>query len=255
MIIKRWILFCVIFFFSGCSTFNPATNRNEVILIPTSQEVSMGQQAHKELSLKNKIITGTEEAKRLDRIGQTVVRHSDRQDYVYHFNLVESNDFNAFTIPGGYIYFYTGLFRALTSDDQIAAVLAHEIGHCSAKHTVKRFQATLGYSWIGQILGEVLSTKAPGIAPVINMGANSIAQLAMSAYSRHDEYEADRLGIKYLYLAGFQLDAMIKAFDILQENSKGDYVPLILRTHPYIKDRIEAIKKEIEEIKQKHSLL
>lgn len=237
---------------AGCTTYNPATNHNEFIFISTAQEVAMGKKAHQQLCSQYKMITGTPEAARLERIGQTVARVSDRQDFVYHFNLVESKELNAFTLPGGYIYFFTGLDSQLHTDDQIAAVLAHEIGHCAARHVVKRFQAALGYNWIGGLVDEVLSLRFPSIEPVAVMSANTIAQLAMGSYSRHDEYEADRLGIKYLYLSGYDLNAMIQVFDILQRNTKRDHVPLILRTHPFLKDRIEAVKKEMVLVKQKY---
>lgn len=244
-------LLCILLL-AGCMTYNSATDRNEFIFISTSQEVAMGKQAHQQLSKQYKMVTGTPDAVRLDHIGQTVARVSDRQDFVYHFNLVESKELNAFTLPGGYVYFFTGLYQQLHTDDQIAAVLAHEIGHCGAKHVVKRFQAALGYNWIGGMVDQVLSLQFPSIEPLAARGANAIAELAMKSYSRHDEYEADRLGIKYLYLSGYDLNAMIQVFDILQRNTKGDHVPLILRTHPFFKNRIEAVKREMMLVKQKY---
>lgn len=231
-------------FLSGCTTYNTATRRNEFIFISTPQEMSMGLEAHRELASKYKIITGTEEALRLERIGQQIARVSDRRDMPYYFYLIENDEINAFTIPGGRVYFYTGLFRKLT-DAQVAAVLAHELAHGSAKHTVKKFQAALGYNMASSVIGRILETKAPGTASIASMGANAIAQLAMSAYGRQDEYEADRLGIKYLYLAGIDLNAMIETFYVLEKNTKKEYTPLILRSHPFIKDRIEAVKAEI----------
>lgn len=248
---QKYILLGMIVFLGGCTTFNPATERNELIFISTPEEVAMGVQADQELSSKNKVISGTEEAERLERIGQKVAHVSDRQDFAYHFKLVESEDLNAFTVPGGFIYFYTGLFRKLKTDDQVAAVLAHEIGHCAAKHTVKRFQAALGYNLVSSMMGQVMTAKAPGAASIMSMGANAVAQLAMSAYSRQDESQADHLGIKYLRLSGYNLNAMIEMFEILEQNTHADSTPLILRTHPLTKDRLEAVRKEIEAIEKK----
>ncbi len=235
---------------SGCATYNAATGRNEVIWISTSSEVSMGRDVHREISSKYKVIEEGQEFDRLNRIGQRVARVSDRQDFQYHFYLVESDEINAFTVPGGNVYFFTGLFRKMPSDDTIAAVLAHEVGHSAAKHTVKKFQAAMGYNVVRDLVMNVLAVKAPQAKTIAQLGADGVMGLSMSAYGRHDEYEADKLGIKYLYLAGYDLNAMIKTFEILQENSKGDHTPLILRTHPFIKDRMEAAKKEIESVKQ-----
>lgn len=240
-------LVSVVCFLSSCTTYNSATRRNEFIFISTPQEISMGLEAHRELASKYKIVTATEEAIRLERIGQRIARVSDRRDMPYYFYLIESDEINAFTIPGGRIYFYTGLFRKLT-DAQVAAVLAHELAHGSAKHTVKKFQAALGYNMVSSVVGRILETRAPGTASIASLGANTIAQLAMSAYGRQDEYEADRLGIKYLYLAGIDLNAMIETFYVLEKNTRKEYTPLILRSHPFIKDRIEAVKAEINQV-------
>lgn len=235
----------------GCVTYNAATGRNEMIFVSTSTEVNMGNQLDRELSSKNKILKDTPAAKRLERIGQRVARISDRQDYAYHFHLVESKDVNAFTTPGGHIYFYTGLFDKLTTDDQIAAVIAHEIGHCSAKHTIKKFQAAMGYGVVRNVALQVLSMKVPGATNIASLGSDGIMQLAMTSYGRQDEYEADRLGIKYLYLSGYDLNAMIQVFHVLEASDKSK-VPLILRTHPFVKDRIAALGKAIEDVKSKY---
>lgn len=242
----------LLLFLSGCATYNTATERNEVILISTSSEVAMGRSIHGQIGLRNKIITNTDETRRLERIGQRVARVSDRQDYAYHFYLIDSDEINAFTVPGGDIYFYAGLLRRLSSDDQVASVLAHEVGHCAAKHTVKKFQAALGYNVARNVVVNILALKAPGVQSVAGLGADAVMNLANSAYSRRDEYEADRLGIKYLYLAGFDLNGMIQAFDVLQEATKGDHSPLILRSHPFLKDRIIAVRKEIEAVQKKY---
>lgn len=232
----------------GCATYNTATGRNELIFVSTSSEVSMGTQINKEICSKNRIINNTPAAKRLERIGQRLARVSDRQDIAYHFHLVDSAEINAFTVPGGHIYCYTGLFDKLTRDDQIAAVLAHEIGHCAAKHTIKKFQAALGYDVVKNVVLDILSIKVPGIGSVAGLGSDGIMQLAMSGYGRQDEYEADRLGIKYLYLSGFDLNGMIEVFHVLEPSDKSK-VPLVFRTHPFVKDRIVAVKKDIKDVK------
>ncbi len=238
---------------SGCATYNTATGRNEVIFISTSQEVAMGRDINKQIAGSNKIVSEGVEFDRLNNIGQRIARVSDRLDFQYHFYLIDKDEMNAFTVPGGYVYFYTGLFRKLPSDDAIAAVVAHEVGHCAAKHTVKKFQGQMGYDVVRNVALRVLAWKVPmpGVQNIAALGADSLVGIAMTAYSRHDEYEADKLGIKYLYLAGFDLNGMIKTFEVLKEADKGGKMPLFLRTHPLAQDRIEAAKKEIATIKEK----
>ena len=232
---------------SGCAslgTYNPATGRTEFIFISTPEEVSLGRDIHQQLTRQFKASNQTAKAERVRRIGRQLAQVSDRQDYQYRFFLMEKDDVNAFTTPGGHIYLFSGLMDKLATDDQIASVLAHEIGHCAARHTVKKFQAALGYDLIGSIiLGQVGGESAKEIA---SMSSNTVMNLVFSAYGRQDEYEADRLGIKYLRLAGYDPKASIATLEILQKESEGAEAPLVLRSHPYLSDRIEAVKKEVQ---------
>jgi len=232
---------------SGCAslgTYNPATGRKEFIFISTPEEISLGKDVHKRLMQQYEISNQTDKAERVSRIGQRLAQVSDRQDYEYQFFLVEKDEMNAFTTPGGRIYLFLGLVDKLTTDDQIASVIAHEIGHCAARHTVKKFQAALGYNLVGSIvLAQVGGEKAQRVT---SMSSNVIMNLVFSAYGRQDEYEADRLGVKYLRLAGYDPKASIAALEILQEESKGVGAPLVLRSHPHLPDRIKAVKREIQ---------
>lgn len=237
--------YCLLFTtLTGCATYNTATGRREFIFISTDTEVGMGQSFNGQLGQQYPIVQDGAKAERVKRIGAQLARVSDRQDYQYHFALVGKDDLNAFTVPGGYIYIFEGLYDRLSSDDEIAAVLSHEIGHCAARHTVKKFQAALGYDFVANIVLSKLSSEAA--RQLASVGGGLVVNIAMSAYGRQDEYEADRLGIKYMRLAGYDLDAMIRTFEILKANSKGAEPPSILRTHPHLDDRINAIKKEIQ---------
>ncbi|MBL8012404.1 MAG: M48 family metalloprotease [Candidatus Omnitrophica bacterium] len=229
---------------SGCTTLNAATGRREFIFISTDTELSMGQSFNTQLRQQYPVSQDKAKIGRLQKVGHRIAQVSDRQDFEYHFTLVAQDDLNAFTVPGGYIYFYEGLFDKLSSDDEIAAVLAHEVGHSAAKHTVKKFQAALGYDFVAKlVLSRIGSDVARQLASV---GGGFIANVAMSAYGRQDEFEADQLGIKYMRLAGYKLDAMIRTFEILKANSKGPEPPSFLRTHPHLDDRIKAVENEIQ---------
>ncbi|OGX05955.1 MAG: hypothetical protein A2Z88_02670 [Omnitrophica WOR_2 bacterium GWA2_47_8] len=240
-------------FLSGCAslgTYNPATERRELIFISTPSEVSMGKDIHSQLQREYEISYDLVKTGRLKNIGQRLAQVSDRQDFKYNFYLINKDEMNAFTTPGGNIYFFSGLLDKLTSDDEVASVLAHEIGHCAARHTVKKFQAALGYDLIGSILLSQVSPENQ-MRNVLLRSSNTVMSLIFSAYGRQDEFESDHLGLKYMHLAGFNLDGMIKAFEVLEQNSKGDgRIPLILRTHPYIKDRIIKVKDEITRYKK-----
>lgn len=233
----------LLFFVVGCATtYNPATGRRELIFISTKSEVSMGQDIHKQLLSQYKLSDNLAQTSRLKRVGERLSRVSDRQDYEYHFYLIDKDEMNAFTTPGGNIYVFSGLLDKLKTDDEVAAVVGHEIGHCAARHTVKKFQAALGYNLVGAIALSQVGAEARQVA---SMGANTLMQLVFSAYGRQDEFQADKLGIKYMHLAGYDLNGMIKTFEILKAESKGPEVPLLLRSHPYLDDRIKKAGEEI----------
>ena len=235
---------------TGCATYNAATGRKEFIFISTDAEVSMGQSFDAQLKGEYPFSHDARKTARIERIGQRLAQVSDRQDFAYHFTLIAKDELNAFTIPGGRIYFFEGLYDKLSSDDQIAAVLAHEIGHSAARHTVKKFQAALGYDFVARVLlSQVANDTARQLA---SLGGGFIVNVAMSAYGRQDEFEADRLGIKYMRLAGYNLNGMIQTFEILKANSKGSEPPAILRTHPHLDDRIKAVEKELQDVNAKY---
>lgn len=237
-------------FLTGCAswgTYNAATGRHEFIIIPTTDEIAMGENINQDLRRQYKFVDEGPQLDRLRRIGLKVAQVSDRQDFSYHFYLIEAKELNAFTVPGGSVYMYTGLMDKLATDDQIASVLAHEIGHCAARHTVKKFQAALGYNLIGNlVLGQIESQATQDLAALTS---GMVMNVVFSAYSRHDEYEADKLGVKYTYLSGYDPNASVESLEILQKEMKGLRMPLILQSHPFLEDRIKEVKKEIPLVK------
>lgn len=245
MILRIIFSFCLVLSLTGCAslgTYNPATGKKEFIFISTSDEILMGRDIHRKISRNNKVIRGTTQAARLERIGQRVARVSDRQDYQYKFFLIDKKDMNAFTTPGGNIYLYKGLMEQLITDDQIASVLAHEIGHCAARHTVKKFQAALGVDLLQSLIFGQLGAAQQQTA---SLSSNMLMNIVFSSYGRQDEYESDRLGVKYMYLAGYDLNGIIEAFEVLKREAEGSQGLLILRSHPFLDDRIKEVKKEI----------
>jgi len=224
-------------------TYNPATGRSEFIAISTSSEVSMGRDVHQRITKQYKLSDQTQRLGRIERIGRRLAQVSDRKDYQYNFFLIEKDEMNAFTTPGGNVYLYTGLMDKLKTDDRIAAVLAHEVGHCAARHTAKKFQAALGYNLVGSlILSQIEGAQAKEMA---SLSSDTVMNIVFSSYGRKDEHEADRLGVKYMNLAGFNLQAMTETLEVLKRESKGPQMPLILRSHPHLDDRIRAVKREI----------
>ncbi len=245
------LLAASLLFLSGCAglgVYNPATERREFIFIPTQQEVSMGQDYHAKILEEYSLSPDREKAQRVKRIGESLALVSDRQDYEYHFYLIDKKELNAFTTPGGNIYIHEGLLDRLPSDAEVAAVLAHEMGHCAAKHVVKKFQAAVGYDLLGRVLLSAFSDN-PSAQRIADLSMNSVMGIVFKSYSRKDEYEADRLALKYMDLSGYDLNGIVEVFDVLKSESNGDKIPLILRTHPFLDDRIVAVRERIREMR------
>ncbi|MCM8800826.1 MAG: M48 family metallopeptidase [Candidatus Omnitrophica bacterium] len=242
--LKDKFIFIILFvlFFAGCVTvYNPATGKNEIILINTDSEVSLGRNLDMQLRKKLKILDDPDRLWRLNHIGNKLASVSDRRDLVYHFRVVKDKELNAFAIPGGFIYVNSGLMD-IANDDELAGVLGHEIGHIAARHSVKRLQASLGYQLIMGIVSGVADQQGlfnvmDVIFDVINLG-----------YSRKDELLADSLAVRYIKRAGFNPYGLITFFEKLKKEKElkgADFNLVFLSSHPPIEERIKQIEKEI----------
>jgi len=239
--------FLSVFSICGCATlYNPATGRNELILIDTQTEINIGKNVAKEVVNRTPLSQDPALNARVKRIGGLLASVSDRKDIVYSFYVLNSQDFNAISVPGGFIYAYKGLLEAL-NDDELAFVLGHEVAHLAARHAIKNIQANMAYSLLMQIaLTGVSQQNAMIDAQNISQGVNTIYNLIELGYSRHDEFEADKIGMAYAFRAGFSSRAALSALAKIkaQEGSSGK-VMVYFRTHPYTEDRIKALEKII----------
>lgn len=243
---KKFILFLfLIFALPGCATvYNPATGQQEVIFIDTANEMAIGQQLAPRVEAQYPLYPDWQLNNYVNTIGQKVAAVSDRTDLPYHFKVVNDKSFNAFTIPGGYIYVNRGLLQRIHSDDEIAAVLAHEIGHVAARHTAKQIQAQMGYSLIMDlVLG---ASGNEGLGQALSVTFN----LINNGYSREDELQADRLSVRYTSRSGFNPEATLKVLELIQELEKGDPTTMLvfMRSHPPAEQRIKIVREELAKI-------
>lgn len=226
----------------GCAAvYNPATQRKEIILIDTENEVALGRDLDNQIPKKLKVLQDPKKQGRLESIAFRVAEFSDRQDLTYHFKIIDDKEFNAFAIPGGFIYVNSGLMEAV-NDPELACVLAHEIGHVAARHSIKKMQAAMGY--------QLLMSIAIGISgkQAIASATDIIFELTSLGYSRQDELLADKLAVKYAKKAGFDPYAMVTFFRKLQKEAekKGGRLQIeLFNSHPDIEERIKNAEKEI----------
>lgn len=232
---------------SGCITiYNPATEKTENLFIDTQSEVALGRDIDIQMQRKFKIEKGPYANNRLSAIGQKIAAVSDRQDLNYHFRIIKDKELNAFALPGGFVYVNSAVMEA-ANDDELACVVAHEIGHIAARHSVKKLQAALGYQIILDIAmgfgGSRQTYKAMDIVfDIIGLG-----------YSRQDESLADRLSVKYAKKGGLNPYGAVTFFEKLKKEAEKQgpgFNLVFLSSHPPIEERIQNVKREIETLEK-----
>lgn len=230
----------VLLVFGACATeYNPVTGRQEFIMISPAQETSMGQSISKQVEQEFDVLKDPTLQARLYAITERLIKVQDRKDIVYHFEILDKDDINAFTLPGGYIYVFKGLMDFAESDDELAYVLGHEMGHNTAKHAVKKLQGAMG----AQLL-LLLSTQAD--SPNFTRGVELALVSIFSEYSQEDEFQADELGVEYARRAGYDPAKSIDFLEKLLQHKKKKLQPITyFRTHPYVSARIAKIKSAL----------
>jgi predicted Zn-dependent protease len=231
--------------FSGCLTteYNPATNTSDLMMYSTDKEMSMGHSIDRGIAKEYKLSQDPRVLERVNRIGAAVAAVCDRQEIPYYFRVINDDEMiNAFAIPGGYVYISSALLNILSSDDQVAFVLAHEVGHIAARHSIKRLQAALGANLL--LLGSTQVESSGNLAPI--QGLSLILSTVFSGYSQEDELLADSLAVEYTRKAGFDPAAGIDVMELLDAENKKQPRPLTyFRSHPYGYQRTRNIKEKL----------
>jgi len=224
---------------AGCaSEFNLATKQQETLIYGTEKEVQIGDAASRQLEENYKLVTDVDVNERVRGILDRLVPVCDRKDLVYTIRVIEGEDINAVSLPGGYIYLFQGLVEKL-DDDELAGVIAHELGHITARHGIKRLQASYGY-----LLVQALAVASRDAQ--MAQGASTLYAVAFLAYSRQDEFEADRLSVKYVKKAGLNAKGMVGALEEIQKEQERKVRPVTyFKTHPYLTERIAVVNKEV----------
>lgn len=235
----------LVLFFSGCFTteYNVATHKEDIFFFSTEKEVNLGRNVAKKVEKQFTLEKHPHLNDKIFDIGRKIAKACDRKEINYYFYIIDSEEKNAFSLPGGYVYIFKGLLELLDNDDQIAFVLAHEIGHIVARHHIKQIQANLGANLL-----LIASSQIPSGGNISGLqGVSLILNTILSGYSREDEFLADKLAIKYAKLSGYAPEAGIEVMNKLEEAHKKDDPRKIsyFRSHPFIPQRIKRMKQEL----------
>lgn len=212
------LLSCVLpWLVSGCSV-NPATGTPNLVFMTENRELEIGKEEHEKVVAEAITYQDEELLAYVAEVGNRIARVSDRPDLEYTFTLIDSPEINAFALPGGYVYVNRGLITFTNSEAELAAVIAHEIGHITARHAVQQHART-GLANVAAGVGGLVTAVATGsgyIGSQISQMTSVWAQAGLSGYGREAELEADSLGAEYLYRAGYDPAAMIEVITVLK---------------------------------------
>lgn len=202
------------------------------------KEMAIGRQLSMEVEQQVKLVDDPIITEYVNRVGQNIVLHSDAK-IPFTIKVIDGDEVNAFALPGGYFYVYKGLVLAADNEAELAGVMAHEIAHVAARHAMENQGkgALINYAALAGIIfgGPIVST-------VLQNGGGILAGLASLKFSRGAEEEADRLGVQYMYAAGYDPTAMATMFEKLSSKSKKKPGTLskLFSTHPQSIDRRDA---------------
>jgi len=233
--------------FIGCSKA-PITGRNQLIMVSPQQEIALGYQSAKQVLQKEKVSQDPQKNAMVKRIGTRIAQVASKEypsakNFKWEFFVIENDkEANAFCLPGGKVFVYTGIFKYASTDDELAAVMGHEIGHALARHGAERMSSGQLQQMGGQMLGAVMQGRGNPQNTAMVMQAFGIGtQLGiMLPHSRTQEYEADHIGLVLSSKAGYNPQA---ALNFWQKFAKGGRTPPeYLSTHPAPTNRIAKIK-------------
>jgi metalloendopeptidase OMA1, mitochondrial len=239
---------------AGCATA-PYTGRKQVLMVSQEQELSLGYQAFKQIKGKSRPSQDQALQARVRRVGERIAQAADRPDYQWEFIVFDDDkNANAFCLPGGKVGIYTGLFKYLKSDGDLATVISHEAAHALARHAGER----LSQSTLAQMGGTALSIGlgALGVSPtagrVAMQGYGLGTQVGvLLPYSRVQESEADRIGLILMAKAGYDPELAVQFWERFATGKKDQaQVPQFLSTHPSDATRIQNIRAHLPEARQ-----
>jgi beta-barrel assembly-enhancing protease len=211
------------------------------------KEIALGKGLAQEVERSSKLIDDPVVTEYVNRVGQNLVRNSDAR-VPFTIKVIDSDEVNAFALPGGFFYVNSGLILRAQEESELAGVMAHEISHVTARHGTKN--ATKGEMMQLATIPLMLLGPAGWAGYGLYEGLNIAIPLTYLKFSRDSEREADFLGLEYMYKAGYDPNAFVTFFERIQSDEKRrpGTIPKVFSTHPPTPDRIEAAQKEIARI-------
>jgi predicted Zn-dependent protease len=219
---------------------NPVTGKKEISLMSEAQEINMGKQADPSIVASFGLYDNPEIQAFINEKGQEMAKISHRPHLNYEFKVLDSPVVNAFAVPGGYVYFTRGILAHFSNEAEFAGVLGHEIGHITAKHSVRQ-QTSQTLLQLGFVLGVAVNKQIRDFAEPLSQQLG----LLFLKFGRDHESESDRLGVEYSTKTGYDAHKMANFFYTLNRmrEKSGQSIPTFQSTHPDPLNRYENVKK------------
>jgi predicted Zn-dependent protease len=258
IILKAAALCCLLLLQTSCSQV-AITGRNQLNIVPDSMMNSMALQSYNEFLTDHKLSGNSRQTAMVKNVGtkiqNVVVKYcaehnlsSQIRNYHWEFNLVEDPNINAWCMPGGKVVVYTGLMPVAQNEAGLAVVMGHEIAHAIAKHGSERMSQGLIVEMGGMALEVALANKPEQTKSIFMQSYGLGSQVGvLLPYNRLQENEADRMGLIFMAMAGYNPNEAVSFWERMAASSKGPKPPELLSTHPADSTRISNIKKLIPE--------
>lgn len=229
----------------GCATVEKGERVAANVLVPPSDEIAIGREMKKELAKEMKLHDDPQVQAYISRMGEKMAKRV-KSPVPLHFHVVDDDkQVNAFAIPGGDIYVFTGLLKLADDDSEVACVIGHEISHVTQRHVAQRLVEQVGLQTaLGLALG-----KEPGV--IKQLAASAAANGALLKFSRDDERDADEHGLPLCSGAGYDPAGFIRMFKKIKALGGSPEILAMLQTHPLPQERIDNAKKEIVSMKSR----
>jgi predicted Zn-dependent protease len=242
----------------SCSTV-PLTGRKQLSLVGDSEVNQSAAASYKQLlsDPKTKVVGSGADAQRVKKIGTNLSiaierylkdnGYGDQYNFQWEFNLIQSSEVNAWCMPGGKVAVYSGLLPVANTDAYLAVVMGHEIGHAIARHSAERISHQMAVQGVGGAVGVATAGQSSATQGIINQLYGVGGNLVLLKYSRNQESEADRLGLTFMAMAGYDPHNAVGFWQRMAAQNKGGAPPELLSTHPADATRIQDIQNRIPE--------
>ncbi|RTQ46771.1 M48 family peptidase [Hymenobacter gummosus] len=256
---KKLLLAVALSASAGCASV-PITGRNQLSLVSDQEINAMAAQEYQKVLQTSRVASGGEQAAMVRRVGQriqqaveTYFRQQNQsqqlEGYQWEFNLIEDAQQNAWCMPGGKVAVYTGILPITQDENGLAVVMGHEIAHAVARHSNERLSQQMAAQGLGGVLSTAVGQNPTTTQNLFLQAVGIGSQVGLLKFSRNQESEADRLGLVFMAMAGYNPDGAVGFWQRMAANDQGGNIEF-LSTHPSSSTRIADIQRELPEARK-----